>query len=789
MPPAAPPQPAEPPTISPSEPLAPADAEIEAALRQAITRILPASLSSDHLFQQMTIRRNDAYWKGMQYVAPEFSSGIVDYFPIASSGLGLQSSVDAESAYDYVVNVYKGDTRKLVAVLSQRPPNIQAQPISPENPEHVASARKAQRIAQALHTVVDWERVNERIAFSFATKGTTFLYTPYVVNREQWGSSQVPTYSQRDHQIDEGSFSCPECGEQGPGNPAACPTCGASGLSSTPPLALAIMAHTGYQDIDNGGPMVYVLSAADITTPFYSRDLSEAPWLRWDEEKDLGSILTAYPQLRQRGLSIAGGGSAPFLSGRSTRLQLTSLTGSSGTYSADRVPLTRLWIRPSQYEYINLSVPDDPIRDHIRGKYPSGLKLTMIGDIFCKIQHESIDEVWAAESPDVSDYIWTPPYMDDMIQGNDIINDAHNINVESLEKSVPMHLINPKIIDPSVLRNKGRIVGEYIPVKQGFGGALREAMADFQAAKVDPGILNYSSNLLSQFRSITGILPPIFGGDEGRQTAREAELKRNQALMAISVPWHAQRRLFRRGYRNLTVQVAKYSDGSLYLPTGVGAGNVELSLGDLGIVMNGGWRYSVEDSVPMSPGQIRDSLIEMVSQNQPEVLDRLGYFHPENLSTIEEVFGFPGWVIPGAKERERVHALISQLLQAAPTQDPASGQPAPSVQPDPFLIDPSLGIEVVRSWLLSDEGEEMEQTNPDGWYNVLLLGKHWQMMMQPPPGPPPSGGADQGQPPLEGEGPQGPPPQGAPMPPQIGVASGGPPGNAPQGLMPQQETG
>ena len=158
--------------------------------------------------------------------------------------------------------------------------------------------------------------------------------------------------------------------------------------------------------------------------------------------------------------------------------------------------------------------------------------------------------------------------MHDMVQCNDLVNDFNSILIESAEKSVPIHLYNPRVIDTNALKTKGRTVGEFMPAKADFGGNLREAFADFQPAKIDPGMINYAGQLVDQHREITGILRPIFGGDEGRQTAREAELKRNQALMGISIPWHASRRLIRRGNRNLVLQVAKYSGGFLYLPTG-----------------------------------------------------------------------------------------------------------------------------------------------------------------------------------------------------------------------------
>lgn len=769
-----------PPPPSPDPRQAPPSADIERGLRRALDRFLLSDLSGDRLLQHLTIRRNDAYWKGLQYVAPDFSGGLPDYFPVTSS--------DAGSSYDYVLNVYRGDTRKFIAVLSQRAPNVEAQAISPDNAAHVAAARKAQSVAQAISSVIDWGRAAERIAFSFATKGTTFLYTPYVVNKDLFGSSFIPTYVEDSIQADPGAFSCELCGEEGAGNPAACPTCGNPNLILEEPITLSIVRETGRQEIENGGPVAYVLSAADVTVPFNVRDLSEAPWLRWDEDLDLGSILRAYPLLRDKDLSFKTFGDSS-ASTHSTQLQLKSLSGRSTLCSLDRVPVSRVWMRPSQYEYINLQDRIDPVRDHIKAAYPRGLKLTYVGDILVKIEHESIDEVWAAETPDVSDYLWCAPYMDDMIQCNDSINDAHNINAEALEKSVPLHLVNPRAVDPDAINRKGHLVGEFLPAKSGFTGPLREAIADFSAAKVDPGILNYSATVLDQFRSITGILPAIFGGDEGRrQTAREAELKRNQALMGISTPWQAQRRLIRRGYRNSTLQVAKYSGGSLHLPTGVGAANVELALGDISALLEGGWKFHVEESVPMSPGQIRDAILDMVASNPPETLERMGYFHPENLGALESALGHPGWTIPGVREREQVHKIITRMLQAAPSTDPMTGQPIPSEQPDPFVIDPGIGMEVVRSWLVSDEGEAAEQENPDGWYNVLLLGKGWEMMLQPPPEM-----ADQMESPPEGApGPEPPPPgppppPPPPPPPQIPATPAAPAAGGPGGLLPRQE--
>ena len=73
--------------------------------------------------------------------------------------------------------------------------------------------------------------------------------------------------------------------------------------------------------------------------------------------------------------------------------------------------------------------------------------------------------------------------------------------------------------------------------------------------------------------------------------------------------------------------------------------------------ITGSSEFKTEESMPMSPGQIKDTMLEMITQNSPETLQMLGFMHPENLGVIDETMGFPGWTVPGASERARVHTL------------------------------------------------------------------------------------------------------------------------------------
>lgn len=262
------------------------------------------------------------------------------------------------------------------------------------------------------------------------------------------------------------------------------------------------------------------------------------------------------------------------------------------------------------------------------------------------------------------------------------------------------------------------------------------------------------------------MLPPIFGGDEGSQTAKEATMKRNQALMSLSTVNNNMRAATARRDENAVRQQAKFSTGVIHLPNSRNA----IDIGDTAELLQGGVKYEADEAMPMTAGERRDYIMELLTQN-PQMAGILGGDSPSNLEDLDEILGMPEWEIPAVKAREFVLGIIRQLVEQAPIEAPPQidmmtglpmGPPTQeaSIPPDPAMVDPLLALKICQEWLYGPEAAEHNEQNPIGFSNFLLYLRGWHALALPPPlmeGPP--GGGDPGK--GEEKGPPGAPPPAA----------------------------
>jgi hypothetical protein len=137
---------------------------------------------------------------------------------------------------------------------------------------------------------------------------------------------------------------------------------------------------------------------------------------------------------------------------------------------------------------------------------------------------------------------------------------------------------------------------------------------------------------------------------------------------------------------------------------------------------------------------------------------------------------------------------LTGMLQEQPFMGPMGPMPSRPIDQLLFVVDPGLALQVIKEWLVSDEGRNQKEINPAGYMNIMALGLavNQQVMMQQQA----AAMAAVGQPPEGGEAGAGPaaPPPGDPggnpllaQPAPGGVPPAGPDANARQlvGAIPQ----
>lgn len=756
----------------------------EPELKRLIQSYVNEQIEPEKLEQYANIRRNDAYWRNRKLQIPLLTEqGFLDFIPVNGS-LEHRSNEMAEGDPgfdDYDTAIFKGELRKLIAVVGQRSPGVTAAALRPSDEEQLKRARKADEIAGLLRAMWIADKRNRQITLKLGKNGVVFVRTRFVTDEGTYGLHEEPVLQEVEREIPgTGLGTCPGCGAQTSEEfgtdeigSLICEECGMS-------IPSEMVKRETYMDVEQEGSKFYargnveikIKSALEVTTPGGIEDLTEADWLRDEYEVSKGRALAAYPILRDKNPD-SGGGSYNSTSseyGVEVREQVKAYALYQSNYRLNRWRATDIWIRPWMFELIDQEKAESPLRNAFKDRFPMGIKITAIGNVLVQVEHECLDEVWTAISPEEGESMYTDPYLDTMIQGDDKTNTLMNIAQESAEKSVPITIADPQVLDPRSVKRFGRNVAEVLFSAAGKGPQFGNAFFKLQHTEARPDLMQLASDELTIQREISGLTPPVVGLGGPYQTLGEAEMARNQALLVLGPLWSRIGEGWEGVYYRAVMQFCKHSpDGRFVIPLPTRTGQQVIEMGNVAELLQGGWYFKAEEAMPMTPNQVRAYLNELLTQSNPEVQQVLGILDPANSERFSKTLGIPGWKVPGNDQRKAILAQIRELTEGQPMQQLGfDGQPimVSSIPPDPFLHDPMLAANTVREWATSEEGSQLKGT--PGYENVYLWGKANFDMAQgmaagPGAPPPPEGG-----PPQLGPGPpvteEGIPGEGGPPP-------------------------
>lgn len=766
----------------------PEEKQLREVLKNLISEHVQDSISPEKVYQYAEARKNELYWRGNQYIYPVLRGGlVVDW---ASNGdLNYNTSnEEREAQYDYVLNIMRGDGQKFIAVLGQREPNVKAMPRRQDDESAVRRARKADTAAAYLQSIWVPDRVQRHLALSLWKNGTTFAYTPWVVNADVYGQTGLPQMDLVDMPVGEPYYKCMFCGTDTlasiAGQPPKCSNtvCGQPldpGMLTQPGTVPTPVA-SGMKYYPRGSVELHLATIFEVTTPFWVHGVKDTPWLWYEYEESKGTLLKAWPELRQKlGTEEWAGDSGE---GTSAQGQLARDIASSptGTYIVprkDRWLYQRFWLTPAMFELVNSA----SLRAKLTEKYPEGVRVSLVQSEVIELFAERLDTVWAMCKPSTSEYIFADPICKDYLSIQDIVNDMYNIVVETMERAIPYVMADPLVLDVVQMSKQRGRPSQIIPAKAGVGARLQDSVFKAPVATVEPQMISWMNMVHEKGREIVGVIPAIFGGEGPTPTARQAELQRNQALQQLNPVWNEMRDFWAQVYLNGVRQLAKHSlpDGSNLGQSD--GGQFEDGEADFTDLLSGGWFFETDEAMPMTWGAQRDQVMYLLSLG-PEAWQLFGLQHPLNISKLQEAFGLTDWKVTDMDARDKVLATIQLLKHGQPMPPPMpGGPPAPSIPPDVFEDDHMLVATVIKEWAQTEEGRTLKDNNPAGYSNIMAYGMASLQLSGPPPmapqGPPPAGaGPGPNQPPPNGQPPAG---VAGPAPPGASMLPPGPPGSAP----------
>ena len=705
---------------------------------QALQEVLDDT-DTDKVAQYANARRNYLMYRGQQFLAPAWANGTADFQSVGGYGSGSVQGAGQGgdgAAYCYTNNIFRGNGRKFIAVIGQRAPNVTALADDPTSDKGDRAARNANKLNSILDS---WWNSDERmmeVALEIFTTGPAYLYTPWNADGDLYGWREEPVYNSSPEQFGEEQHSCIQCGNtEPPAQDGNCPKCSVPrGPEDTvPPESIDLPAQPqveGTKKYANGRVECHVFGVLYVTTPFYTKDLKRCPWLSLEMEEHKGILLRRFSQLRKKMGELdgtAGIGSGAGAYGKQSRDIVMSPTASPKQMSNSRWTFTRIWLNVWMYEQIK----DDDIRAKLYENFPDGLKITMVSGEIVDLENEKLESVWAVIKPEAGEGINIDPIGQDLVSSQIMTNQSLNIGMETLERGIQMILADPRVWNFEQMRKRTSKPAEFIPALPAIGDNLQDSFFATPPAQMSSQQVPFIEMQRSQASENIGITPTIFGGGDS-STAREAEIKKNAAMMQLGISWTYIRKGFECAKTNGTKQLAKYG------PAVVQEGKLIVEMADL---LEAQWRYEADEAIPQSWGQQRDLLLFMM-EKPPQVLQDWGYNHPDNIGKAKSLLGMSGWYTPNVEDIEKFKDVIAELLQAAPVQNPPAqpgGQPdiQPSIPADEYEDNHVLASSFVQAWAQSEQGRTARKENPNGYSNVIAWGKAHAVMANPPAPPPP----------------------------------------------------
>jgi hypothetical protein len=762
------------------------------------------AIDPEKIYRYAQLRRNELYWRGNQYLDEIYNQDgqLVDYKPIDGTWHEFVDD-DSDGTYYTVVNDLRGYGRKFIAVLAQGPPNVKAEPNDETNDDHVRRAKLAQDIADKLHNLWKVKRDNQKLFLTFYKNGPAFGYTRFVADGEKYGYVEEPVMKDTPVPVGSPTMQCKFCGTSTSVEdinvlPEMCPTCGEplSQEDFREPEVMTLPQQVGVKRYANGCVEHTVESEMRITTEFDIQSLVDTNWLMRERELHKGRIFRQYPQYRDKfrneGQDAYGGGGTSTTAGQITREIASS---PSGIYLAPRkntLMFTEVWLRPTMYELcqgdVEINGQTMKTRDALRKLYPTGMQVNLIsGDYIAEIKEARLDDFFCMAQPEPAETAYADPVCTDFVDVQDLINDLANIQRQTWERAIPQVLIDTRRIDTTFQHRYRQLPASFIPIQSGQGGNINDAIGHVPVAKPEPEMQQYSDGQREIGAGIIGITPQIYGAGTAETTAYATNLKRNQAMLQLSMAADSARDYWCGVTYNAVILMAKYSGGRIPSPF---SPQQEVDIVD-GIeeLLQGGFHFEGADAIPMSWPEQREQLNENLKNlaGNPQMLTQLGYNLPSNIPALQDkIIGMPNWEIPNQEALSKVKNEIRQLLQAQPTQQPSQMAPGqtvdiPSIPVDEY--DPhDFVAAALEEWFQTEKAQGIRQSNPNGYANVVAFWKSHKGLSLPPPPP-------MGAPP----GPGGPTPPGPPGPPGVAPPAlaappgppkpGGPPAPAPNGLV------
>jgi len=680
------------------------------------------------------------YWDSIQNIFWSQTSN--DWMTPADVNVGGVEGEEVDDLYfNKVMNVYRAYGESIVSALSVDIPKLVYLPDDADSDSDITTAKGFQHLSHLIIKHNKAKLLFIKAIYILFNQGVVFSYN-YSEQDESFG-----TFQQEDTQEQEllsRNFDCPGCGdtllnhEIQPNEvnadveqiPQFCPECQQMVLPDISDTA-EIVPQSETEDIPKVRELIKLYGPLNVTIPHYATEQKEFPFLFLDTEHHITAAQEIYQEIADK--MVAGGDLERHQRWSRTAVQMDG--SSSISENGNIVTISQCWLRPSAFNDIN---EDDQI-DFIRENFPEGVYCVFVDDELAFLDSESMDDHWTASISPISGQIHAAPMGRVLVDIQDMTNEVINLTLETIEHGIPITFADPRIINFNKFNKTVARPGQIIPARNSTGRTIGEGFAQLKTSTVSGEIERFADNLTTSGQFVIGAFPSIYGGSlpTGSRTAAEYQLSRNQALQRLQTVFNILADFWAetmgKAIKGFVNNMKEFGfDERIVKSTGNSFVNVWIRRTDLEGNM-GSIEPESTGQFPVSWAEQRGVLMELLTMNNPEINASL--FHPENLGTIARLIGLPNLHIPGDDDRTKQLQEIGVLLRGQAVSIPAKTENdeeflIPSVPIDIALDNHAVEAETCKAFLISEVGQDLKNTNIEGYINILAHFKAHQMVVQ-----------------------------------------------------------
>lgn len=622
--------------------------------------------------------------------------------------MGRYDLVSPEDLYRNV-NVYRAQGESIIAALSAALPQVRFFPDDADDPEDITTSRAFSKIAEKINIENDSPLTFIHALYILFNQSFVGFYN-YYVRDKKYGTAKIPQVGMEEQEVINGF--CPSC--QQPTEEPNCPECvDESGqpvptdYDVTTEYAPAI---NGYSEVDKGTEVIEAWGPLNLKILHGAKKQSDTPYVRLETDCHELILFSIYPELKEKL--------------QKTAPQDPNRFDRTSVYNPDLHNVARVWLRPCCFETEG--------NEDLKELFPEGCYVVLIDEsLVVESLQEKLDDCWTIPANPLARLVHADPMGLQVSHVQEMINELVDLTMQSIEQGVDQVFADPRVLDFTQYGNSEIKPGTVYPAKALANKSLGESFFTLKAATIGQGI-EYFRSALDQYAQLTsGAFPSIYGGalQGGSNTYKEYEASKNQALQRLSLTW----RMLNQGwaevmrksvtsYKNNLIEDDKFVKkfGNSYVSVHIKRSELTGKIGRV--------TAEVTDQLPVSWTQKRGVVLELLQMQLPQLIAT--FFHPENVTTMKDLFGLSDLYIPGEDDRIRQLFDILEMLNSPPMEvapammNPATGEQLPpqmqsTKPPNPDLDDNEVRIQVLKAWLLSEVGEDAKLTNPEGYENVM----------------------------------------------------------------------